>query len=58
MSDDHEKEDQRKNNDRRSWEDTLLKLLRGFGITLGILAVVVVLVFGLALGACFLAARR
>jgi hypothetical protein len=58
MSDNQEKDDQRKNKDRGPWEDTLLKILRGFGITLGILAVVVVLVFGLALGACFLAARR
>jgi len=58
MSDDHEKENQPERKDRESWQYILLKILKGIGVTLGVIAVIIVLVFGLALGACFLRARR
>jgi hypothetical protein len=57
MNDESENEN-RKNREPFSWARFFVGFLKYLGVTLGIIAVIVVLVFGLALGACFLAARK
>jgi hypothetical protein len=58
MSDEFRRPDDERNEGGGESGNIWLKMLKGIAVGIGLLAVLAVLLVGLALGACFLSARR